>query len=290
MKRCQGISPAVECLTYDRPMRRHQGQEVCTIGEVATLVGVSQQTLRVWEAKNLLSTVRSPGGQRLYGPDALARAQQIVKLRRSTGWNSAAISTALAARPDGAGASGLPRHGDNLRRARRARNFTLKELSAQVGVSSGTLSSYERGEALISSAITARLADALLVPLSLLGSSTIPREAVFRHGSLPTTVIEGNVVWEELGSQGHDMEPAILTVPPSQNSGGIYSRPGEIFVYVLKGTLTFTFTNTERRVFVVEPNDAITVPARTVFEWGNVGSKAVRALWIESLAVSGITP
>ena len=277
-------------VTYHRSMRRHEGEELFTIGEVATMVGVSQQTLRVWEAKNLLNPLRSPGGQRLYGHDAIERAQQIVKLRRSTGWNPAAISTALAARPDTASGAGLPRHGDNLRRARQARNLTLKELSAQVGVSSGTLSSYERGEALISSAITARLADALLVPLSLLGSSTVPREAVFRHDALPRTVIEGDVVWEELASQGHDLEPAILTVPPAQNSGGLYSRPGEIFAYVLEGKLTFTLTNLEPREFVLRRGDAITVPARTVFEWSNEGNKVVRALWIESLVVSRSTP
>jgi DNA-binding transcriptional MerR regulator/quercetin dioxygenase-like cupin family protein len=261
-----------------------------TIGEVASTVGVSQQTLRVWEAKNLLSTVRSPGGQRLYSADTLKRARQIAEIRRSTGWNFAAIFTALAARPDTATASGLPRHGDNLRRARQARSLTLKELAAQVGISSGTLSSYERGEALISSAIIARLADALLVPLSLLGSSTVPREEVFRHGSLPKTVIEGDVVWEELGSQGHDMEPAILTVPPGQNSGGAYSRPGEIFAFILEGKMTFTLTNPEPRQFELKPGDAITVPSRTVFEWSNVALKVVRAVWIESLVVSGIAP
>lgn len=271
-------------------MRRHDGQELFTIGEVATMVGVSQQTLRVWEAKNLLSPVRSPGGQRLYGHDAIKRAQEIVTLRRSTGWNPAAISTALAARPDTPSGSGLPRHGDNLRRARLARNLTLKELSAQVGVSVGTLSSYERGEALISSAITARLADALLVPLSLLGSSTVPREAVFRHDALPRTVIEGDVVWEELASQGHDLEPAILTVPPEQNSGGPYSRPGEIFAYVLEGKLTVTLSDLEPREFVLRRGDAITVPARTVFEWSNTGAKVMRAIWIESLVVSRSTP
>jgi transcriptional regulator with XRE-family HTH domain len=165
----------------------------------------------------------------------------------------------------------------------------LKELAAQVGLSSATLSSYERGEALISSAIIARLADALLVPLSLLGSSTVPREEVFRRGALPITVVEGDVMWEELGSQGHDMEPAILTVPPGQNSGGPYSRPGEIFAYILEGKLTFTLTSDGSRVFDLARGDAITVPSRTVFEWRNVTMKVARAVWIESLVVSGLS-
>ena len=270
-------------MKYADLMRLHEGQEFFTIGEVASALGVSEQTLRVWEAKNLLNTVRSPGGQRLYSHETFGRVKQIIQIRRTKGWNSAAISTALSARPDTASASGLPRHGDNLRRARRARNMTLKELASEVGISSRTLSSYERHEALISSAIISRLADALLVPMSLLGSSTVLREEVFRHESLPKTIIEGDVMWEELGSQGHDMEPAILTVPAGRDSGGAYSRPGEIFVYVLEGMLLFSVNIGELRQFELTAGDAITAPPRTVIEWSNGGPGAVRAIWIENL-------
>src|SRR5947209_3097887 len=127
-------------------MRQAEGQEVFTIGEVAAAVGVSHQTLRVWEAKSLLSPSRSAGGQRRYSRETLERARQIAQLRRDTGWNPAAIATALAGRPDTARASGPPRHGADLRRARRARGLTLKELADRIDVSSGTLSALERGE------------------------------------------------------------------------------------------------------------------------------------------------
>jgi quercetin dioxygenase-like cupin family protein len=123
--------------------------------------------------------------------------------------------------------------------------------------------------------------------MSLLGSSTAPREAVFRHGSLPKTIIEGDVVWEELGSQGHDMEPAILTVPPGKDSGGAYSRPGEIFAYVLEGTFSFSVTIGEPREFELMAGDSITAPPRTVIEWRNIGPEIVRAVWIENLVATG---
>src|SRR4051812_13731507 len=71
--------------------------EYRAIGEVAAEVGVSPQTLRVWEEKGLLSPARSTGGHRLYGPAAVGRARQIARLRQERGWNPAAIATALPA-------------------------------------------------------------------------------------------------------------------------------------------------------------------------------------------------
>jgi len=263
-------------------MRWAGDQEVFTISEVAEAVGVSQQTLRVWEAKKLLTPARSSGGQRLYTQDVLERAQQIAQLRRDNGWNPAAIATALAARPDGSGVTGSPRRA-NLRQARRDRGLTLKELSARVGVSSATLSALERGEAGTSSALIARLADALLIPMGLLASSTAPPEAVVRKADRPRTVNQGDVVWEELGSPGHDLEPALLSVPAGEGSGGSYSRPGETFVFMLAGTLAFSLSAGEQRELEVASGDALTIPARTVLAWRNPGSGPARALWVENL-------
>lgn len=265
-------------------MRSTGDEEVFTIGEVARAAGVSQQTLRVWEAKQLLNPARSSGGQRRYRQEALERAQQIAQLRRDNGWNPAAIATALAARPDHASTNRGPGRGLNLRQARLARGLTLKELAARVGVSSGTLSALERGEARISSALIARLADALLIPMSLLASSAAPAEAVVREADRPRTINHGDVVWEELGSPGHDLEPALLSVPPGEGSGGSYSRPGETFAFILAGTLAFTLSPGEPHELEVTSGDAITIPARTVFEWRNPASELARALWVENLA------
>jgi DNA-binding transcriptional MerR regulator/mannose-6-phosphate isomerase-like protein (cupin superfamily) len=264
-------------------VRHVGGQDFHTISEAAAIAGVSPQTLRVWEAKSLLSPSRTRGGQRLYSADSVNRAREIAQLRQQRGWNPAAIATALAGRPNGSSPGRPPRDGVRVREARKAQGVTIKELASRVGVSPAALSALERGEAAVSSAIIARIADALLVPMSALASSNAPEEAVIRAGEGPSTVNQGGVTWQELGAPGHDLEPAILTVPPGEGSGGSYSRPGETFVVLQEGMLAFTIWSPEPRAIELRPGDALTIPARTTFEWHNPGRVTSRALWVESL-------
>lgn len=267
-------------------MRELDGQTFFTTGEVARAVGVSPQTLRVWEAKMLLKPARSGGGHRLYTESALERARQIAELRREMGWNPAAIATALAGRPDDSSADGAPRHGASLRKARRRRGLTLRELAKRVGLSTAALSALERGEAPVSSAIVARLADALLIPMGALASSPPPNETVIREAMRPRTVNKGGVVWEELGQAGRAMEPALLTVPPAEDSGGNYSRAGETWAFLLEGRLVFSLAREAPRDFDLGAGDAITIPPRVIFSWRNPGRHPARALWVENLVGS----
>jgi len=60
------------------------------IGEVAAAAGVSTRALRYYEEQGLLSPVRSAGGQRDYGQDAVERVRWIRKLY-AAGLSSKAI-------------------------------------------------------------------------------------------------------------------------------------------------------------------------------------------------------
>src|SRR4051794_24652162 len=125
-------------------MAEAERQDFFTIGAVAETVGVSPQTLRLWEAQGLLEPDRTAGGQRRYSDRHVERARQVAELRRSYGWNTAAIRTSLAADPvDGA------KHtwkGNRFRRARRDRGLSLKDAAARIGISPAYLSALERGE------------------------------------------------------------------------------------------------------------------------------------------------
>jgi DNA-binding transcriptional MerR regulator/mannose-6-phosphate isomerase-like protein (cupin superfamily) len=264
-------------------VRHIGGQDFHTISEAAAIAGVSPQTLRVWEAKSLLNPDRTSGRQRLYNADAVKRACDIAQLRQQQGWNPAAIATALAGRAHDSSPERPPRNGARVREARTARGITIKELAGRVGISPAALSALERGEAAVSSAIIARIADALLVPMSALASSKAPEEVILRAGEGPTTVNQGGVTWQELGAPGHDLEPAILTVPPGEGSGGSYSRAGETFVLLQEGALAFTIWSPEPRAIELGPGDALTIPARARLQWHNPGPLSSRALWVESL-------
>ncbi len=250
------------------------------IGDLAAELGVSPQTLRVWEAQGLVVPDRSERGQRLYTEAHVQRARQVAELRRRDGWNPAAIRAALAG--GGAGAATKPRwNGTTIRRARRDHGLTVKEAAARIGVSPTFLSSLERGETGASTNIVARIADAFGMPMSGLANFRARDPRVVRRDERARAPFAGGVLWEELALPGHELEPALLTVPAGEGSGGSYERPGETFAFVLAGRLRFQVADAE---IVVDDGDSIIVPSKTAYAWENPGPEPARALVVERVA------
>jgi DNA-binding transcriptional MerR regulator/quercetin dioxygenase-like cupin family protein len=258
-------------------MAQAEQQDFLTIGAVADAVGVSAQTLRLWEAQGLLEPDRTAGGQRRYSSRDVERAQQVADMRRRYGWNTAAIRTSLSADPV---AGVKPQRSNRFRRARRERGLPLKDAAERIGISPAYLSALERGESEPSSNVIARIADAYLIPMSGLAEFRARGPVVVRADERARGVLDGGVTWEELVLPGHALEPALLIVPPGQGSGGPYSRPGETFAFMLEGALDFTLEHDEHRV---GPGDSITLEPRTTFAWDNRGEIEARALWVEQL-------
>jgi DNA-binding transcriptional MerR regulator len=261
-------------------VRRHEGRAYYTVGEVAGTIGVSSQTLRVWERKGLLVPARSEGKQRLYSEDDVRRAEQVATLRRRHGWNAAAIRSVA-----GIVHSETWQHlslGMRIRTARRERGLTLGKAASHIGISPSFLSTLERGESGVSVQILARIADALEMPMSAFAPVRPVDAIVLRKDERPRTVLTGGVTWEELVSPGHTFEPAVLIVPSNQDSGGPITRPGEIFVLVLAGSLTFLLHDQGSEV-VVDEEDAIVLAAASPWSWENRESREARALWVEQL-------
>jgi MerR family redox-sensitive transcriptional activator SoxR len=71
-----------------------------TIGEVARRCGVAASTLRFYETRGLISSVRSPGNQRRYHRSMLRRVS-IVRVAQSVGLTLEEIAAALAELPNG---------------------------------------------------------------------------------------------------------------------------------------------------------------------------------------------
>lgn len=251
--------------------------ERLTVSQVAQAVGVSAQTLRVWETKGLLVPARSPGGRRLYSQADLERAGQVARLRRRHGWNSAAIGDAasLEQRP-----SERARIGAIVRAARKERGMTVAELAERVGVSRSFVSAVERGESGVSFQILSQLGQSLDVTLAEFAPRRVGMSSEVRPDDRLVTVLAGGVTWEELAAPGHALEPALLLVPPGESSGGPMSRPAENFVFVLEGSLCFALHDEGREV-IVERETALTLVAGSTWSWHNGQQTTTRALWVE---------
>lgn len=64
------------------------------IGELAAQTGVSVRALRYYEEQGLLTSERSPAGQRYYAADAVDRVR-LIQLLYSAGLNSKAVSNIM---------------------------------------------------------------------------------------------------------------------------------------------------------------------------------------------------
>jgi DNA-binding transcriptional MerR regulator len=275
--------PRYPLLDWSQAMRVHGGESYYTIGEVAKAVGVSPQTLRVWERQGLfLPSARSDGGHRLYSDETLRQVGEIAILRRRHGWNPAAIrsSTSLTAQERAWGSITL---GIRIRLARRNRGLTLQEAARQIGISRSFLSTLERGESGVSVQILSRIADTLKMPMSAFAPIHPPATTVVRRDERPRTVLEEGVTWEELASPGHQLEPALLIIPPGATSGGPITRPGETFVSLLEGSLAFTLLD-DGSEMAIEPGDSLILSPASTWSWVNPGPSDARAFWVEQLA------
>jgi transcriptional regulator with XRE-family HTH domain len=170
-----------------------------------------------------------------------------------------------------------------IRTARRERHLSLAEAASRVGISPSFLASVERGVNGVSVQTLNRLADVLDMPPSAFAPSSGRASSLVRPDERARTVLEGGVVWEELVTPWHNLEPALLIVPPGASSGGPITRPGEIFVLALAGTLSFELLN-EGSTVMTQPGDALALEVGSTWSWENKGSVEARVVWVEQLS------
>lgn|SRR5665647_175006 len=267
---------------------RHDGKNSYRmIGEMAQAVGVSPQTLRNWERKGLVAPSRSDGGHRQYDEEDYRRIRQVAQLRRRHGWNAAAIRTsgALSAMTRLPMSSESPL-GTRVRLVRLSRDLTLEELARRTQLSKSFLAGLERGESGVSVRNIARLADALDVPQSAFSSGPEPADRhVVRVTQRRQNVLAGGVKYEELASLGHSMEPALVSAPGGEGSGGFLSRRHETFVLVLEGCVEFRLVNAtgDEEASLLGAGDSIMLPAETPWSWNNPTDVASQAVHVEML-------
>lgn len=244
------------------------------VGDLASVAGVSVQTIREWERRGYLTAERTAGGQRRFNETARERVRTLAAARRRRGHT---VDPTTAAEYG----TELARTGARIRTARLNAGLSQSDAALRIGVSRSFLSTVERGQSGVSVRVLSTMADVFGIPMGEF-SPQVPPTAVLHPDERPRTVLAGGVTWEELVTPGRALEPAVLHMPSGTSSGGRITRPGETFVFVVAGSLVFDVDGTEAPLRLDE-GDALLIEPATAYAWHNPGSSSSRCLWVEQV-------
>lgn len=260
------------------------------IGEAARLTGVSRGVIRLWERERLIAPRRSAGGHRLYSSGDLQRLRQITRLRRMDRLNAAAIRRELGASEDGAVTQPATIDidlGRRLRALRTSRGLSLASVAETVGLSVSFLSAVELGQSSISVGNLFKLADAYGTTVPGLSAEyrTDERNVLHPEDRPRYVAGQGLIVIEDLIATPGAIEAQRIEIKPNAGSEEPYAHPGEEFIYVLAGQLTFWLE--ERQQYILGEGDSLYFRSTQLHRWWNESRDPVSVLWINVPIVDG---
>lgn len=270
-------------LDTENVMKAAANERLYPIGEVARLIGVSPGLLRLWEKEGLILPQRTPGGHRFYTGEDMQRLRRIAHLRRVEQLNTAAIRREIgpverSLTPEMSYNGEHP--GPRLRAARRAQGLSLAAVAGRTGLSTSFLSAVERGQVSISLGNLFKLADVYGTTVPGLNVEYQHRDRkMLRPDERPTFLANhGLVRIEDLITRPGALEAQRIEIQPGGGSEGSYAHPGEEFIYLLSGQLTFWIDETE--YYLLQEGDSLYFFSTQLHQWRNEGTTPAVALWI----------
>jgi transcriptional regulator with XRE-family HTH domain len=194
--------------------------------------------------------------------------------------------TAVVGERNGAGER-LADVGRTIRRLRRERGLSLRDLGRLSGFSISFLSLVERGRSSISLTSLHTLAVTLDVDMSVFfpAPEREPEPANAAHVTRATgdarLPIHGAHTYRLLGATGFDraLEPLLVTIAPGEagDPRDDYAHEGEEFAHVLSGALVFAVDGMEHRL---ETGDSIHYQSNVPHLIRNEDMRPAEVLWV----------
>ena len=166
---------------------------------------------------------------------------------------------------------------EEIRRRRRERGLSLETLAALSGVSRSMISKVERGEAVPSTAVLSRLAEALGVTFSRLMAPATEVEVLLIPASRqPVLRDEASGFLRRCLSPvlpGRGIDWVLNTLPPGATTGEFvaHRRGVSEYIFVMKGRLRAKIGD---RAVVVEEGDSLYFEADAGHAFTNLGTEA----------------
>jgi proline racemase len=245
-----------------------------SIGAVAKALGVSQSTLRAWEAAGLCAPRRDAWGRRWFPTAEMERLHEIRGLREREGLSLREIHHRLHERAGHAAEEPSPegsaqRVAQRLKAMRHSLGLTLRQAAQRTGLSASHISSVENGYTLPSVAALLKLSRAYGANiLSFYGPSPEPRRRLVRAGEAEVIAMGDPGVGVALLTP-HDgaIELHLFELAPGASSGGSYHHEGDEFWYVLAGTLGVWLNE---RFFRLEAGDCLAFASTDQHRFANL--------------------
>ncbi|GAC1045750.1 MerR family transcriptional regulator [Rhizobium sp. No.120] len=258
------------------------------VAEAARLAGVSASTLRLWESQGLVVPFRSETGHRQYSAEDVARLKRIAWFRAERGLNPAAIREALEMEEGGPASlenGEQPASSDigrRLRSLRHAAGKTLEQVSADMGMTSSTLSTLERTSQGVSFKTLHDLAEYYGTTVSRLsGEEREDASVLVRSGEWRAWPATTPGVTVQLLAEGRTMMDCHrFVLAPGATSEGAYRHEGEEFIHVLAGRLELVLDSDQ--FFDLLPGDSLYFESRRYHSWRNRHDGETILLWINT--------
>ena len=183
---------------------------------------------------------------------------------------------------------------EKIRRLRKKRAFTLKDLAEHCNCSSGYLSRVETGAVNPSVATLMAIAEALGVTVDELFHSK-PSKRKFppcvMHPNERKTIIPEGDIWMQLLSRGMDVpfEFLQLKFPPGATDGidvntnnegaDLHTHEGVECGLVIQGVLD---VQVDDKIYRLKPGDTITFNSNSPHKISNSGDEEALAIWVDS--------
>lgn len=175
----------------------------------------------------------------------------------------------------------LPTVATKLRKLRKERDLSQRDLAAKADVSANAISLIERNEISPSVATLQRLATALRVKMSYFFESDEElTNIIFVKANEHPSLSGKGVMITGIGSRLTDqvIEPFLVTLAPAAESGrSPVIHTGHEFVYCLEGTIEYEI---DQRKFRLEKGDSLIFEATLPHHWQNSTGSEARMLLI----------
>lgn len=170
-----------------------------------------------------------------------------------------------------------------IRKIRKEKNITLKELSEKTKLSVSFLSQFEREISSITLISLKKIAEALDVTMKELFDDEVDERASFVHRDSEGPGLMGlekkYASYERLSGRfdGRKMESLLLRMEPLRSDFVPCTHEGEEFIYILEGTAKFTV---DGREYVVGEGESIHYPSTLLHSIMNIEDRELVFLCI----------